>query len=610
MSCVAVAVAAAPAAAGPSAAPLPPCAPTVSPDALKVGQKAIGYTVSHGTTVESFDAEVLGVMPDGIAPGRDLIVVETSGPSIDEAGGIWFGMSGSPVYTLGGKFIGAVSYGFSATSPMAGLTPADPDMLDLLDLEASSALTSPGSASPDRAIVRLSPAVRARVARQPGVRGASVGGSMSQLEVPLSISGVTPQHRATLRHQAIKHHLPFFIPSVGGSSASGKGLVSGTIHPGDSFAAAISYGDITAAGIGTTSYVCDGQALAFGHPFFFTGPNRLGASGASALGIVEDPVFGPYKLANVTDSVGMVDQDRLPGLRAQLGQAPPLVSVKQHTKSLDTGAERTGQTDIVRGANVDREESLPFISWIHSFSNIDSVFDQVSGGSAHISWTIRGIEKPSGKRWKLTRGNRWVSPRDISFEATSELPSTLHELEQQHLARIALTGIDVNVDVEQTVHELAIRKVLWSTDGRHYRHKRILRVRAGERIFAKVKMRDSDRGQRRTESLKLRVPRHSGSVGLVSIGGGNSGGVDFLCAVLGRCGHTKAKDFDSLIKKLEGAPRNDELVVSLRTRRKSSRVVERQPKVVSGQEQLLLLISSGNGHGGRGIGIGVPTPSP
>jgi hypothetical protein len=538
--------------------------------------------------------------------------VKTSGPSIDEAGGIWFGMSGSPVYTLSGKFIGAVSYGFSATSPMAGLTPADPDMLGLLDLQASSALTSPGSASPDRDSVRLSPAIRARVAREPGGRAASSGGSMSQLQVPLSISGVTPQHRATLRHQAIKLHLPFFIPSVGGSSASGNGVLSGTIHPGDSFAAAISYGDITAAGIGTTSYVCDGQALAFGHPFFFTGPNRLGASGATALGIVEDPLFGPYKLANVTDPVGMVDQDRLPGLRAQLGQAPPLVSVEQHTKALDTGAQRTGETDIVRGANVDREESLPTLAWIHSFSNIDSVFDQVSGGSARISWTIRGIKKPSGKHWELTRGNRWVSPRDISFAATSELPSTLNELEQQHLARIALTGIHANVDVEQTVHELAIRDVLWSTDGRHYRHTHVLRVKPGKRIFAKVKMRDSDRGQRRTQSLRLRVPRHAHDIGFVSVGGGGtSEGADFLCIFLGRCGNeTKAKNFDSLIKKLEGAPRNDELVASIQTpRHKSSQVVKRQPKVVSGHEELLLLIGGGHRHGHAHATAGSP-PAP
>ena len=36
---------------------------------------------------------------------------------------------------------------------------------------------------------------------------------MSQLEVPLSISGLAPAHRERLRRAAIKHHLPYFIPT-------------------------------------------------------------------------------------------------------------------------------------------------------------------------------------------------------------------------------------------------------------------------------------------------------------------------------------------------------------------------------------------------------------
>jgi hypothetical protein len=599
------------AAAAPPAPPLPPCPATVSPDALTVGQKAVGYTVTQGTTVETFDVEILGVMPSGIAPGRDLIVARASGAPIDQAGGIWFGMSGSPVYTLGGKFIGAVSYGFSATSPMAGLTPADPDMLGMLGQNASAPLQAPGSASRQPTSVKLSPAVRARIARQPGVGAAPAGGSMSQLEVPLSISGLTPPHRTALRRQAIKHHLPFFIPSAGGGAASGKGLPGAAVHAGDSFAATISYGDITAAGIGTTSYVCDGQALAFGHPFFFTGPNLLGASAASALGIVEDPVYGPFKLANVTDPLGVVDQDRLPGLRAQLGQAIPLVPVTQHTKSLDTGDERTGETDIVQGAKVDSEESFPSIAWIHSFSNIDSVFDQVSGGSARISWTIRGTKKPSGKRWKLTRGNRWVSHGDISFGSTFELVATLSILESQNLARIAFTGVHIDVQVQQAIQELTIRKVLWSTDGRHYRHTRALRAKPGQRIFAKVKLRDSQRHRTRTTSLKVRVPRHAHGRSVISIeGGGSGGGLGFMCAFLGECGGSgNAKSFNRLIESMADAPRNDDLVAELRAGRKSDRVVKREPKVVRGHEFLELKIGGGHRHRRRALPA-PPSPVP
>jgi hypothetical protein len=602
-----VAALTAPAAAAPPSTPLPQCAPTVTPDSLSPGQNAIGFSVTQGTTPTSFPVKILGVMPSGIAPGRDLIIVDTSGPAIDQAGGIWFGMSGSPVYTMDGRLIGGISYGFSSTSTMAGVTPANPDMLQLLRPSGGGS----GAAGSNRRRVRLSPGVREEVAREAGTRTSQVGGSVSQLEIPLSISGLAPAHRQRLREAAIKHHLPSFIPTIGGSSASGKGLASGTMRPGESFAAALSYGDITLAGIGTTTYVCQGRALAFGHPFSFTGPTRQGAGGASTFGIVRDPVFGPFKLANVTGPLGIVDQDRLPGVRAQLGEAPPLVKVTQHTTSLDTGLARTGETDVVRGANVDGGESLPQIAWIHSFSNIDSIFDQISGGSSRISWTIRGDFQHSGKSWKLTRQNQWVSHRDISFASTFELADTLQTLTTQKLAPVALKRVHIDVDVQQAIKELRIRGVKWSADGRHYEKTRTLRVRPGGRVFAKVKLRNSDTEKVQTEKLKMRVPRHPDRLLLATVGGGESGGGDFLCAFLGICRHSAhAKSFDALLKKLQDAPQNNDLVGSIGSlRHASSQVTKHESMVVSGREYVVLK-AEGHHHRRHRHGVVKPTPAP
>lgn len=54
-----------------------------------------GLTVSTGTTPETFDAQVLGVVQGGIAAGIDMIMIEaTSGDPATI--GIWSGMSGSP----------------------------------------------------------------------------------------------------------------------------------------------------------------------------------------------------------------------------------------------------------------------------------------------------------------------------------------------------------------------------------------------------------------------------------------------------------------------------------------------------------------------------------
>jgi SpoIVB peptidase S55 len=85
-----------------------------------------GYTISSGTTPKPFTARVIGVLKDGIAPGLDMIIVETDSPAIRDAGGIWAGMSGSPVYTSDGRLLGAVAYGLSgAPSRIGGITPAE-----------------------------------------------------------------------------------------------------------------------------------------------------------------------------------------------------------------------------------------------------------------------------------------------------------------------------------------------------------------------------------------------------------------------------------------------------------------------------------------------------
>ena len=125
-----------------------PCADVMPLASVANGDIGEGWTVVSGTDPQPFDAEVLGVMPDLIGPGRDVIIVEISGPTVDAGGGVWAGMSGSPVYIDHGggpELAGALAYGFSfGATNIAGLTPAE-DMLHVNGLPVSRA---PRPASP------------------------------------------------------------------------------------------------------------------------------------------------------------------------------------------------------------------------------------------------------------------------------------------------------------------------------------------------------------------------------------------------------------------------------------------------------------------------------
>ncbi|MCY7417250.1 MAG: hypothetical protein LH650_01915, partial [Chloroflexi bacterium] len=92
------------------------CPATIGEAAVTEGMVGTGWTVATGDTPRPFRVKILGTLVDGIAPGRNLIIIKVSDlpgeQVISEGHGIWAGMSGSPVY-LNGKLAGAVSYGFS-----------------------------------------------------------------------------------------------------------------------------------------------------------------------------------------------------------------------------------------------------------------------------------------------------------------------------------------------------------------------------------------------------------------------------------------------------------------------------------------------------------------
>jgi len=132
-----------------------PCADVMPLSSVATGDVGEGWTVVSGTDPQSFDAEVLGVMPNLIGPGRDVIIVEISGPTVAAGGGVWAGMSGSPVYIDHGggpELAGALAYGFSfGATNIAGLTPAE-DMLHVNGLTVSPRV--PARLKLPRSIVR------------------------------------------------------------------------------------------------------------------------------------------------------------------------------------------------------------------------------------------------------------------------------------------------------------------------------------------------------------------------------------------------------------------------------------------------------------------------
>ena len=517
------------------------CETVMPTSSVTAGMSGTGWTVASGTTRESFDVEVIGVLTNGIAPGRDLILVEGSSAAITKAGGIWSGMSGSPVY-IGGQFVGAVAYGLSwGPSAIAGLTPAS-DMVALVDLPVTAAIRRLDQA-PET--LRLPAGLARDVAERAGITAQAATG-LKQLTLPLSVSGLRARGMTNLAGQLDKRGLSF-APYAGGSAPRAGSGSAAPLEAGDNFAVTISYGDFTMGAVGTASYVCDGRAVAFGHPATFGGAVTLGANAAEAITVVPETLGAPYKLAKIGDTIGTLDQDRIAGVRSRLGELPSTIPIHSVTNVPELGRSRVGTSEVVDT----RWASLS--TYYHLWSAFESEFDAFSSGSGLLWWTFEG-KREDGSTWRLNRGNRVAGFSYLPDEAAFLPAIQLDQLTFNPWEDITVTKVNVSGSLETPLRASRVAGVKISKNGQRFRVVDVLRARPGTRLRVRVTLRPIERGPDRVVDLALTIPRNAFPYGYLQVGGPVNEYFWYFEEEGGRYG-----SFDELLSALQEQQRNDVL---------------------------------------------------
>lgn len=495
-------------AAGPASSATTAGCPTAYPVAdlgqLVKGDPVHGSTVSSGTTPDAFTGTFIGVLEDGIAPGVPMILVDLSSPEIDRVGGIWEGMSGSPVYTADGRLLGAVAYGLSnGPSPVAGVTPAE----DMQQLFAGSGAPTPAAARK----VRLSRTLASRVVATGDATAAQVSDGYTQLRVPMVVSGMQGAHR---RHD-LARGLGMSGRVLAGSSSS-QAAPTYPIVPGGNLAASVSYGEVTAAAIGTVTEVCNSQVIGFGHPFMFSGRTSYALQGADAIYIQEDSLGAPFKLANIGAPVGTISGDHLAGIAGALGATP----------RTDTATSTTtvGGHTFTGTSHIAVPDATPDLATATMVADQDRVLDYVGAGSGRVWWTIKGT-RSDGTRFQLTRSDLYSSPYDISYETAGELSNELYQI--YGAARLRITSVTTH----SVLSDRAVQYRIRSVQVRVHRHWQplmnggMLVARAGTTRKLRVQLGSPDVAPR-TVMVRLAIPaRAARSNGLLTVvGGGNDEG--------------------------------------------------------------------------------------
>lgn len=242
---------------------------------LRRGMKGHGRTVMQGTKVETFQAEILGVMKN-TSPGRDMVLARLSGLGLDRTGVI-AGMSGSPVY-LDGKLLGAVAYAWPfGKEPIAGITP-------FVQMRSAVETLERREISPENKAVRVGLAEEIHVGGRSfdavtvsqGFDGGAEGDGLHlvPLRTPLMATGFTRHSLDALTKRVGQFGL---VPMAGGgaTAAVAEEERDAILEAGGSLAVALITGDFDLSGIGTVTHIDGGRVYGWGHPYMSLGGCQL-----------------------------------------------------------------------------------------------------------------------------------------------------------------------------------------------------------------------------------------------------------------------------------------------------------------------------------------------
>jgi hypothetical protein len=453
--------------------------PLLGPDDLKPGMSAQVRTVFEGQRVDTFTAEIVGVLHGGRAEG-DQIIARATDPRVVRLG-VAAGMSGSPVY-VDGKLIGALSGGWAfVKEPLFVITPIG-EMLTVFEHPAPSVDGTTGGPS-GIAVEERSTDLATGPFRwsdpapdtpaEPGPDDA-----FRPLALPLAFGGLSPG--ATDAARRLFEPLGFRVTPGGRARAGAPG--TDTLEPGSACAVDVLRGDLDASAIGTVTYRDGDRVLLFGHPFFQAGDVRLPLSTATITTIVPS-LANPFKLGVPGRLVGTVTEDRRPAVGGRLGPSPRL---------LPFGVTVTDAAQAPRRYRFETIEDRQLMPQMVAIAALNSALE-AGGASADqsLEWKMTLYRKSSAP---LVLGDRLASDSPVG-ELPGAILSPIRFLANNPYARLALDSIAVAITTRPGREQWVLRGV----------GARESAVRPGATLHVGCEL-ERWRGGRRTVELAIRVP--------------------------------------------------------------------------------------------------------
>lgn len=480
-------------------------------DEVRAGMVGEGRTVFRGEEIETFGVEILGVLRNPF-PGRSIILARLSGGPLEHTG-VMQGMSGSPV-TVEGKLVGAVAYAFPfSRDPICGITPFE-EMVRFTEDRPADRTPGDGSGSASRLSLSFSPTGIPTLGRasfppagDPGAPPEGAGGPTAgptggpsweshrpvPIRAPLSVGGLDPGVEDALGPLFRQLGMELAPGGLTAAAAAGAGSQTGgndepppRPRPGSPIGATLIGGDLMLMASGTVTHVDEatGEVYAFGHPFVGLGPVALPMQEARVEASIAS-LSNSFKIASAGRKLGVWRQDRVTGIRGELGARAPLIPLTVAVRG-SRGGRREYRMELV-------EHDL--LTPLLAYSGLMSVLSQEERLSGPQTVRLSARIGVAGGR-TLTLEDVFASGLGGSLEQASALVAApVALLLGNPLERIPVRRLEVEASAREEARAASLTRA-WIESSR---------IRPGESVTLHLATRDY-RGEERVRTLAVPIP--------------------------------------------------------------------------------------------------------
>ncbi len=475
----------------PQAQDLPKTEPYRHVDDVRPGLKGYGKTVIKGAKIETFDAEVIGVLRN-TSPGRDLILCRLAGLNLDRTGVI-AGMSGSPIY-IGGKLLGAVAYAWPyGKEPIAGVTPFV-QMREFVTAHERRELADKarprriGLAAPVRVEGQTYDTVTVAANFGDAPPAAADGLTLVPLRTPLAASGFSARSLGALKARWAGIGM---VPMQGGSAGAAnipEEERNVTIQPGGALSIGLITGDFDLSGIGTVTHVEGKRVYGWGHPFHGLGGCDLPLMTGYVHTIFPRMTLS-FKMGSPLRTVGAINADVSTCVAGWLDRQPDMLPVSTTVTHAPAGEARTYNVKVVRHPAL-------AASLVHTAlaNSLDAEGDLPEELTAHLKVRIE-VEG----REPLVLHDVFSGPAVAGGKGPQNLfapvGTLLQQLTTNTLADLRIKGVESSAEIQPGRRTAEIEATELESDV----------VAPGEMLRATVTLRPY-RGPRQRVSLALELP--------------------------------------------------------------------------------------------------------